>query len=110
MATGRDRGVHRAADRAATRGRPNVGERFQRQHTGMVSGRRSGRDQSGPGTIGSHAILTYLRPNRHDGSESRASLASTVALHAGVTSYPTIASMSASIRDRLIALALYRMA
>jgi len=79
-------------------------------HRGMVSGRGSGRDQSGAGTIGSHAILTYLRPNRHDGSESRASLASTVGLHAGVTSYPTIASMSASIRDRLIALALYRMA
>src|ERR1700723_643292 len=78
--------------------------------SGMVSGRGSGRDQSGPGTVGSHAILTYLRPNRHDGSESRASLASTVGLHAGVTSYPTIASMSASIRDRLIALALYRMA
>jgi hypothetical protein len=78
--------------------------------SGMVSGRGKGRDQSGPGTIGSHAILTYLRPNRHGRSESRASLAST----SGFTqlSHPirSIASMSASIRDRLIALALYRMA
>ena len=30
--------------------------------SGMVSGRGSGPDQSGPGTIGSHAKLTYLRP------------------------------------------------
>ena len=56
--------------------------------SGMVGGRGSGRDQSGPGTIGSHAILTYLRPNRHGRSESRASLASTVGLHAGVTPHP----------------------
>jgi hypothetical protein len=33
-----------------------------------------------------------------------------VGLHAGVTSHPLNRSMSASIRDRLIALALYRMA
>ena len=33
-----------------------------------------------------------------------------VGLHAGVTPIRSIASMSASIRDRLIALALYRMA